>query len=407
MACEAKKYHPLNSIIISQCGAFHAWPAAQAAFRQGWLQQFVTTRPVRDCVPRDKIRDLAYLEFPLRILRYLNGRLLHSDRLDQIQKKGVGSVKKFFDGIAAAEINRRTRIFHLFSVFQENAVRRCEEYGVKKVMDYGTAHSRFFREILMREAESLGIKLCISGDQEKDNDDEMARMDALCIPSRFVERSFRESGYLLNNLVWNGYGVDTDFFRPAKNAVPGRKSFRIMTAGMLGIRKGTLYLLQAVERLARSGMKVELYLMGNPDAEFYNRVMKEYAGCITHMGTVDHRDLPGYYSSADVFVLPSLVEGQARAVLEAMACGTPCIVTPNTGHEETIRDGINGFLVPIRDSRAIEDRISILIRETDRRIEMGRQARLTAEQHTWAHYQARLMSIYDGFLKTAEPRSKG
>jgi len=386
-----------SSVIISQCGAFHAWPAAQAAFKQGWLQKFVTTRPVREMVPKGKIRNLGYLEFPLRGLRYLNGRVLHSANLDQWHKKFVKAVQVLFDRTAAGEINSRTRIFHVFSLFQKKAVQRCEKMGVKRIMDYGTAHPVFFERIMNEEAGRLGLPPFVFRDLDQ-RCDELSRMDAICIPSRFVERTFRESGYSTNNLVLNSYGVDSDFFRPQGIRYPRGAPFRVITAGMLGVRKGTDYLMKAIKSLDQQGIKVELYLMGNAEGEFYDRVLKRYSEYITFMRTVPHADLPRYYSSADVFVLPSLLEGQARAVFEAMACGLPCIVTSHAGHDDTIHDEENGFLIPVRDSAAIAERIERLYQDPDLRSYMGRQARLTAEQHSWIPYQDGLINLYRGFL---------
>jgi glycosyltransferase involved in cell wall biosynthesis len=60
---------------------------------------------------------------------------------------------------------------------------------------------------------------------------------------------------------------------------------------------------------------------------------------------------------ADLFVLPSIEEGLARTIMEALSCGVPCIVTPNTGAGGLIQPGINGEIVPICDSGAIVDAV--------------------------------------------------
>ena len=59
--------------------------------------------------------------------------------------------------------------------------------------------------------------------------------------------------------------------------------------------------------------------------------------------------------SADLFILPSLEEGLVRTALQAMACGLPVVLTPNTGANDYVDDDINGSIVPIRDSRAIAE----------------------------------------------------
>jgi glycosyltransferase involved in cell wall biosynthesis len=61
--------------------------------------------------------------------------------------------------------------------------------------------------------------------------------------------------------------------------------------------------------------------------------------------------------SADIFILPSLEDGLAFTVLEALACGLPAITTPNTGASDLIQSGVNGEVVPIRDPKAIADAV--------------------------------------------------
>src|SRR5206468_217944 len=68
-----------------------------------------------------------------------------------------------------------------------------------------------------------------------------------------------------------------------------------------------------------------------------------------------HPQLAERLRSADVFVLPSIEEGLVRTAIEAMACGLPVVLTPNTGANDMVEPGLNGEVVPIRDPRAIAD----------------------------------------------------
>jgi glycosyltransferase involved in cell wall biosynthesis len=79
--------------------------------------------------------------------------------------------------------------------------------------------------------------------------------------------------------------------------------------------------------------------------------------------------------------------------LEAMACGVPVITTPNCG--SVIRDGVDGFIVPIRDAAAIADKIERLLGDRELRGRMGRSARERAREFTWQRYGERLISALD------------
>ena len=69
-----------------------------------------------------------------------------------------------------------------------------------------------------------------------------------------------------------------------------------------------------------------------------------------------HADLALRLKSADLFLLPSLEEGLVRTALEAMACGVPVILTPNTGSSDYVTEGVNGSVVPIRSAPAIAEK---------------------------------------------------
>lgn len=88
------------------------------------------------------------------------------------------------------------------------------------------------------------------------------------------------------------------------------------------------------------------------------------------------REIEKYQRAADVFVLPSVREGLPNALLEAMACGTPCVATRLEGVTDTlIDDGASGILIPPRDVAALETALALLVSHPDRARAMGDRAR--------------------------------
>jgi glycosyltransferase involved in cell wall biosynthesis len=104
--------------------------------------------------------------------------------------------------------------------------------------------------------------------------------------------------------------------------------------------------------------------------------------------------MAGYYGWADVFLLPSVCEGSATVTYEAMGAGLPVIATPNTG--SVVRDGTDGFIVPVRDADAVVAKVELLANEPDLRRHMGEQARARASDFTVAEYGRRLVSALAG-----------
>jgi glycosyltransferase involved in cell wall biosynthesis len=103
----------------------------------------------------------------------------------------------------------------------------------------------------------------------------------------------------------------------------------------------------------------------------------------------------------DVFVFPSLFEGFGLVLLEALAMGLPVITTPHTAGPDIIREGIDGFIVPIRDSAAIAACLERLHRDPARRLEMSRQARQRAGDFTWKNYESTLANCVGRALAPA------
>ncbi|HSV43912.1 MAG TPA: glycosyltransferase family 4 protein [Candidatus Bathyarchaeia archaeon] len=386
-----------SAVIVSQYGAFHGQQGAEAAHALGALQKFFTVRPYGGNIPPDKISNLEWLDAPARLLNQANKRALHSRWVDEFNFGLRKGTRVLFDQIVSRSITKHTKIFHAYSSFQERCWDACETYGVKKIADWGIAHPKFLIETWEREAKTLGLTDSPSIKAQQILA-ELEQMDIVYVPSRFVKQTFLDFGYKRDHLRINPYGVDGKLFYPLVSSGAVRERFSIVTAGMLGWRKGTYYLLEAVRRLKQEGIDCDVYLMGFPDEDFGKKFLSRYQDVVTHVGGVSHAAIVDYYRLADVFVLPSLAEGQARVVLEAMACATPCIVTANTGCADVVRDGINGFVVPVRDSEAIADRIRLLYRDQARLRDMGRKARQAVEQQTWHRYRQTLMTDYQTFI---------
>lgn len=156
--------------------------------------------------------------------------------------------------------------------------------------------------------------------------------------------------------------VDADFFTPGekrgKNGV-----FKIISTGSLIWRKGYEYALMAVKSLIDANLAVSYTIAG--DGPEKQRVLYT----IEDLNLQEHVSLAGkippekvreYLRASDVFLLSSLSEGISNAVLEAMACGLPVVTTDSGGMREAVTDGVEGFVVPVRDPESMAGRIKTL-----------------------------------------------
>ena len=124
-----------------------------------------------------------------------------------------------------------------------------------------------------------------------------------------------------------------------------------------------------------------------------NKFMK---GLFHHVPNVPYHQVHSVYRGADIFVYPSLHEGSALAIGEALASGLRVITTANAG--SVVRDGEEGYIVPIRDLEALMDRILTLYRDRERLDSLGRKARARSGCHTWEHYGRSLDRLMQRFI---------
>lgn len=176
------------------------------------------------------------------------------------------------------------------------------------------------------------------------------------------------------SIVVNGSGVDTRAFQPAP--LPNRPVFLLI--GRLLRAKGIYDYAAAAATVKRAHPQARFHLVGwlESGADSIDESDLErwqHDGLIEYPGST--QDVRPFIEAARVYVLPSYREGTPRTVLEAMAMGRPIITTDTPGCRETVVDGVNGYLVPVRDSEALSKAMLKLINNPELAAEMGRQSR--------------------------------
>ena len=153
-----------------------------------------------------------------------------------------------------------------------------------------------------------------------------------------------------------------------------------LSAGSQSLRKGTHYLLQAWRSL-KSHTGLKLWMVGNNTLP--NALTANLPGDVWHSRAVPKPRLMELYRTASVLVLPTLAEGFAYVVLEAMAAGLPIITTPNSGCGTFVRDGENGWLIPAGDATALAERLQWCADNRNQLQAMGEKSRQLAAAWTW------------------------
>jgi D-inositol-3-phosphate glycosyltransferase len=217
-------------------------------------------------------------------------------------------------------------------------------------------------------------------------------------------------------------GVDTSHFYPisedeAKEFIGVPPCERMLLfVGRIEPLKGIDVLIEAIALMKQNGKYKDnpfcLAIIGgntgggdkaiNEEMDRLRELREKYGleDLITFLGQRSQDNLPYYYSAAELVVVPSHYESFGMVALEAMACGRPVVASQVGGLAFLIQDGINGFTVPVDDPRALANCLEHLLNDGDLRRKIGKQASITAQNYSWEHIAARIVSLYQDLLKT-------
>ena len=194
--------------------------------------------------------------------------------------------------------------------------------------------------------------------------------------------------------------VDAEFFQPGGGRRGDDAEFRIVSTGSLHWVKGHEYALAAVRKLVDDGLQVRFEIIG--DGKKAERQRLQYA--IQDLGLESVARLRGALppaavrealQQADAFLLASLSEGISNAALEAMACAVPVVTTGCGGMREAVSDGVEGFVVPVRDPAAMAGALAKLAGDRELRERLGRAGReRVLREFTLARQMDDFLSLY-------------
>ncbi|MCC6459113.1 MAG: glycosyltransferase family 4 protein [Saprospiraceae bacterium] len=205
--------------------------------------------------------------------------------------------------------------------------------------------------------------------------------------SSFAADSMLRHGWPAERLFMANLGIDPQRFT-LKSRYSDRHGLRLLFVGTMTKRKGLGVLLEALEQLPEQS--VFLTLIG-PMADAA-ALIQANRHRVRYLPFLHHEELVRHYQEADVFVFPSLLDSWAQTVLEAMACGTPAIVTENTGAKDAVVQG-GGWVIPANDTPALVRLLQDLLLHPEQIEPTGRRAHEIAQQYTWDHYHRQIANI--------------
>lgn len=202
-------------------------------------------------------------------------------------------------------------------------------------------------------------------------------------------------------------GVDWDRFATAQPYSDlADDTPTILFVGRLDRRKGFPILLRAYAEVRRRGRRARLLVVGAYDAgqtaRFQRVVHREGIPDVCFAGLADAEALARYYQSSSVVCVPSLgSESFGIVLLEAMAAGKPVVASAIGGYREVLEDSKQGLLVPPGSVTGLADALDELLRDPDRRTQLGQAGSLKARAYAWSEIADK---IGDAYASAASPR---
>jgi glycosyltransferase involved in cell wall biosynthesis len=204
---------------------------------------------------------------------------------------------------------------------------------------------------------------------------------AVAPANRVAEDLVSEFGFPSDRIAVVPYAADEEWFSLHNQPEPGR----IFFAGTVSLRKGIQYLGLAAAQIDNKNLQFRI--AGNVEQTLSSHPMMRR---LEFLGRISRQDMAREFEKCDLFVLPTLAEGSAEVVYQAMAAGVPVITTYAAG--SVIRHGVDGWIVPEGDAEALRQAILQLREDRPLRNSVAQAAKARAADFTWPRYGERLLA---------------
>ncbi|MBI5354625.1 MAG: glycosyltransferase family 4 protein [Chloroflexi bacterium] len=201
------------------------------------------------------------------------------------------------------------------------------------------------------------------------------------------------------------WGVDLEHFKPSTVHRPP-STFTLFCNRSWESRYGVDVLARAFVKVAQQNENIDLILLGGGFLGAQLRQILQSGGVldrVTFGGHVSQSDLPRWYNMADIYISPSHVDGSSVSLMEALACGLPCLVSDIPANKEWVHENENGWLFRDGDPDHLAEKILAAISQRERLPEIGRASHRSAEMRAdWKKNAEVLMNIYRSLNKRSQ-----
>ena len=328
-----------------------------------------------------------------RVCEILRIAMLKTRRLRRAKETERYMMDQLIDWHAASQICPGSTHFIAESQIGLMSLKKAKRLGMRTFIERTNTHILHQNVILANEYDRLGIKTQYNKEIVVNRGmAEYEEADGIFVLCNFVKKTFIDKGVPSKKLIVVNPGIDTSLFVSDLSLKPS--DFTILFIGSISVRKGAHILLEAFHQLNLPNAKLVIIADITDDLkELYKRYTCDN---IKHYQYIQYCDLPLFYNSASILVVPSLEDAGPKVILEGMACGLPVIATKNTAAEDVITDGVDGFVYDYSSLDQLKAAIVYCYENPDLLHEMSLAAEKTA------HSRFSLEAYHTRWLKAIE-----
>jgi glycosyltransferase involved in cell wall biosynthesis len=391
-------------IIVSHIEKQHVNALLSGLWKQGTLKQFFTSIATNKFTPPQYLSEKWRRTLQKRSFTDIDSRIIQHFPLIALLSKLIKSdywrtfiAYKLYDRVVAQRIKRTD--FDIFIGYENCnllSFKAAKKRGKITVLDLAAIHHSFQDPVLIKLGTYQNTKELNLISAQKDQ--AFVYTDYILTLSNFAEQTLIESGFPANRIYKTYLGVNHLVFKPKigynTEGSPNRP-FELYFVGTMTTRKGLPFLMDIHKMLLERGLNIRLTLIGPLDD--FSIPMQETTQ-YRHFPFLSHAELVKMHHDLDLFVFPSYLDSWAQVVVEAMACGSPVLVSERTGARDAVEKG-GGEVLPIDDLAAWVFAIEQFYHDRSLLEQVGKQAAIIAQNYTWEAYHHQVVEAMKSIFK--------
>ena len=286
-----------------------------------------------------------------------------------------------------------TQVLHAYEDGAYYSFKRAKELGIQCSYELPIAHWATVRRLLAEEAERYPQwEPTLESTREPEEklfrkEEELRMADRITCPSQFVLDSIPKEIKQHTPIQVSPFGSPRSQPSDGKIVTKTSNSLKLLFVGSMSQRKGLADLFKAMKLVKKE--PVTLSVLGQPSMsmEFYRKQFSDFQ----YFPPCSNQKVREIMMKHDMLVLPSIIEGRALVQQEALSCGLPIIVTPNTGGEDLVEEGLTGNLVPIQSPEKLAQCILKNLEERNSLKEKKAECLTKAQQYSWEEYASKII----------------